>query len=138
MSLYLLPAKTITTAVTAAVTTSVEQARSSGARHALLQCNFTYGTSGGTTVDAWVQTSVDQGTTWCDVANFHFTTASLRKIYNLSALTPITSIATPVDGSLASNTSVDGILGDLWRVKYTSTGTYVGATTLQVVMVTPR
>ena len=100
-------------------------------RSALLQATFNYG-SGGTTVDAWVQTSVDGGATWIDVANFHFTTASARYLFNLSSLTPVTTEATPTDGTLAANTSKDGFLGPLWRVKTTSTGTYAGGTTLQI------
>jgi hypothetical protein len=96
-----------------------------------VQANFTYG-SGGTSADAYVQTSLDGGTTWTDIANFHFTTASARKIYNLSAATAVASIATPGDGALASNTAVDGILGTRFRVKYVTVGTYAGGTTLQL------
>ena len=70
--------------------------------------------------------------TWCDAANFAFTTSSLRKIFNLSASTSITSIATPTDGSLTSNTCVDGMVGPLWRTKLTTTGTYAGGTTIAV------
>ena len=121
---------TITTAVTAVVTTT-EQFRDGNPESAIIQGTFTYG-SGGTTADAWVQTSVDEGGTWIDVANFHFTTANARFLYNLSALTAITAEATPTDGSLAANTSKDGFLGPLWRVKYTTTGTYAGGTVLRV------
>jgi hypothetical protein len=101
---------------------------------ATIQANFTYG-SGGTSADAYVQTSLDGGATWCDVANFHFTTSSARKVYNLSALTPVTSIATPTDGSLTANNSVDGLFGNLWRVKYASVGVYAASTTLRVDMI---
>lgn len=120
----------ITTAQTAAVTTAY-QFRDGQPRDLTIQCNFTYG-SGGTTADAWVQTSVDGGQTWIDVANFHFTTSSLRAIYNLSATTPITTQYTATDGTLAANTAKDGILGTLIRVKDTTTGTYAGGTTLSV------
>jgi hypothetical protein len=47
-----------------------------------LQGNFIWG-SGGTTVDAFVQMSIDGGGTFVDVANFHFTTASARLILNV-------------------------------------------------------
>ena len=96
-----------------------------------VQFNFVY-VSGGTTIKAWLQTSFDQGVTWTDIANFAGTTASLRRLYNLSALTPKTSIVTPTDGTLTDNTAVDGLLGDRLRVKYTSTGTYTGATFLYI------
>jgi len=100
--------------------------------NALLQGKLTYG-SGGTTIDAWVQTSLDGGVTWCDVANFHFTTASARFVFNLSSTTVITTQATPTDGTMAANTSSSGLIGPRWRVKYSSTGTYAG-TTLEVDM----
>jgi hypothetical protein len=100
-------------------------------RSLLLQANFVYG-SGGTSVDAWIQSSADGGVTWFDVANFHFTTSSLVKLYNLSNRTAVTSIATPTDGALSANTSVDGLLGDRLRVKWSSVGTYAGGTNLTI------
>lgn len=120
----------VTTAVTATVTTP-EQFRDGNPESAIIQGTFTYG-SGGTTADAWVQTSADEGGTWTDVANFHFTTSSARFLYNLSALTPKTTEYTPTDGTLAANTAIDGLLSALWRVKYTTTGTYAGGTILRV------
>ncbi|MDE2467773.1 MAG: hypothetical protein KGL35_03285 [Bradyrhizobium sp.] len=132
----LLPATTITAAVTAAVGATLQLR--DGAPHALLiQANFTYG-SGGTSATAYVQTSVDGGLTWCDIANFAFTTASGRKLFNLSCLTPVTTQATPTDGALTANTAVDGVLGRHFRVKYTTVGTYAGGTTLEVDVSTSR
>jgi hypothetical protein len=122
----------ITTAVTASVTTP-EQFREGNPESAIIQGTFTYG-SGGTTAAAWVQTSVDEGSTWTDVANFSFTTSSARFLYNLSALTPKTTELVPVDGALAANTSIDGFLGPSWRVKWTTTGTYAGGTAMRVDM----
>jgi hypothetical protein len=92
-----------------------------------IAANFTYG-SGGTSADAWVQTSLDGGQTWIDIANFHFTTSSLRASYNLSALTPVTTQYTATDGTLGTNTAKDGIIGQAIRVKYTTVGTYAGTT----------
>jgi hypothetical protein len=126
----LLQGLAITGPVTAQVTPAM-QFRDGLPASAVLQATFTYG-SGGTTVDAWVQTSFDGGSTWCDAANFHFTTASLNALYNLNANTSITTALTLTDGTLAANTSKDGVLGPLWRVKYTTTGTYAGGTTLLV------
>jgi hypothetical protein len=91
------------------------------------QANFTYG-SGGTTVDAYLQTSVDAGLTWIDIAQFHFTTASAQFVFNLNSQTPVTARYTPTDGTLAANTSQDGILGPLYQVKIASVGTYAGTT----------
>lgn len=121
---------TITTAVTAVVGTT-HSAQDGGVRSIAIQGNLTVG-SGGTTAVVYVQTSFDGGVTWCDAANFAFTTSSARKVYSLSAGTPITTIATPTDGSLASNTCVDGMIGPLWRTKLTTTGTYAASTTIAV------
>jgi hypothetical protein len=121
---------TITTALTASVTTP-EQFRDGDPESAVIQGTLAYG-SGGTTADVWVQTSVDEGTSWTDVANFHFTTASARFLFNLSALTPVTTEYTPTDGTLTANTAKDGLLGPLWRCKTTTTGTYAGGTVLRV------
>ena len=96
-----------------------------------VQANFTYG-SGGTTVDAYLQTSIDGGATWIDIAQFHFTTASARFVYNLNSQTPVTTEYTPTDGALASNTSKDGIVGPVYQVKLASTGTYAGGTVLRI------
>lgn len=122
--------KTITTAQAAALG-PVLQSRDSQRQAVAIQGNFTYG-SGGTSADAYVQTSLDSGATWTDVVNFHFTTASARFIYNLSGLTPKTTEVVPTDGALAANTSLDGVVGPLWRVKYTTVGTYAASTTLTI------
>ena len=120
----------VTGALTASTSAPI-QFRDGNPESAIIQGTFTYG-SGGTSATVWVQTSADQGNTWIDVANFSFTTASARFLYNLSALTPVTSEYTPTDGSLASNTAKDGILGNLWRTKTTTTGAYAGNTALRV------
>lgn len=128
----------VTTAVTASASPASQLRPGPGGQSlpsgALLQGNFTYG-SGGTSVDAWVQTSIDGGGTWTDVANFHFTTASARFLYNLCSSTAVSASYVPTDGSLAANTAKDGLIGNLWRVKWTSVGTYAGNTTLRVDMI---
>src|SRR6202035_2203822 len=68
----------------------------------VLQGTLTY-TSGGTTADAWVQTTLDGGLTWNDVANFHFTTAAGRLVFNLNCVpvnTVVTQLTTFTDGTL--------------------------------------
>src|SRR4051812_34301807 len=65
---------------------------------------------GGTTAKAWVQTSLDDGSTWMDIANFAFTTSTATRAYHLTA-SAVTSIATPSEGTLADNTCVTGFLG---------------------------
>ncbi len=127
----LLPPLTITANITPTAG-SVFEVVDPGPTNLTLQCVFTYG-SGGGTADAYVQTSVDSGNTWIDIAQFHLTTSNANLIYNLSSGTPITTAITPTDGSLTNNTSQDGIIGDKLRVKYKSGGTaYAGGTTLAV------
>lgn len=134
--IYDVGSSAITTAVTGSVITSSVDAsgtaieyvdRLEGMTAATVQFRFAYG-SGGTTAKAYLQTSLDQGTTWVDIACEAFTTSSSVQVVNLSGLTPKTSAATPGDGALADDTCVDGILGDRLRVKITTTGTYVGTT----------
>ncbi len=87
--------------------------------------------AGGTTAKAWVQTSLDGGTSWADIASFAATTASKTRVYHLTAVA-VSSIATPTDGSLADDTAVNGVLGTMFRVKVTTTGTYTGATSWKI------
>lgn len=127
MNLLNLPA--ISAAIASTVTPAVKF--SAPPRSLAIQANFAYG-SGGTSVDGYVQTSLDGGTTWIDIAQFHFTTSSARFVYNLNSQTPVTTEYTATDGSLAANTAKDGILGPQYRAKYQSSGTYAGATSLSI------
>jgi hypothetical protein len=131
--IVLLPATVITVAV-AGVIDGPRAVDLEKARGVILQGDFVYG-SGGTTLKAWVQSTID-GINWYDIACFAFTTANKRRMFNLIARTPVTAIATPGDAALADDTAVDGILGHSLRVKYTSTGTYAGGSTLTVAAVT--
>jgi hypothetical protein len=114
-------ARTLTTAITGELETAVDGFE--GIQSATIKCQFAYG-SGGTTAKFWVQCSIDGGNSFQDVACFAFTTASATKEFNVSALTPVTTAYTPTDGTMADDTCKDGILGPIWRVKSTTTGTY--------------
>lgn len=132
--MQILNALAVTTAITGTVVGGPVQIFQDGSdipRTVSLEASFTYG-SGGTTADYWVQTSLDGGNTWIDVANFHFALASAKFVYNLSSLTAVGTEYTPTDGTLTANTSKDGILGSLWRVKSTTVGTYAGGTTISI------
>lgn len=130
----ILPAKTITTALTGD-TSGVGSASGvtigTGVKYLGFQGVFTYG-SGGTTAKLWIQTSFDGGTTWFDVGNMAFTTATLTKVGAVGAHIVAAAPATPTDATLADNTINNGLLGDRVRVKLTTTGTYAGGTTLKV------
>lgn len=123
-------------AALAAQTSPVFQIEPSDNRDLLLEAVFAYG-SGGTSIEAWVQTSLD-GTNWTDIADFKFTTSAARALYNLSSATPVTTAYTPTDGSLAANTVKDGIMGTYLRVKWTSVGIYAGASSLIINAAGPR
>ena len=94
-----------------------------GMQAATITARFAYGT-GGTSAKAYVQTSLDAGITWIDIACFAFTTASGIRVINLSGLTPVTTAYAPTDGAMADDTVKDGILGSSMRVKLLTTGTY--------------
>lgn len=114
-----------------AITTAINEAQSpildlEGVTAVTIQARLAMGT-GGATTKVFVQTSLDQGTTWIDIACLAFTTTGAVKVVNLSALTPKGTPATPSDGALADDSVVDGILGDRLRAKIITTGTYANA-----------
>jgi len=92
-----------------------------------VQVRMSYG-SGGTLANVYIQTSLDQGVLWTDIANVLLGTASEVAIINLSGMTPRTTQVSPTDGALANDTCVDGVLGDRFRTKVISAGTYAGQT----------
>jgi hypothetical protein len=127
-NVVLLPSTTITTALTGVAQTASTHPLG-WARSVILEAVFDYG-SGGTTVTAYVQTSLD-GTHWTDIAAFSFTTSDSRKVAAVTLDdTDGTAPAAANDGALTSDTVQNGILGNLYRVKLTTTGTYGGNTTL--------
>jgi hypothetical protein len=87
---------------------------------------------GGTTVDAYVQTSLDGGVTWCDVMNLTFATTTANKVSAVRTDIALAAGITPTDATLADNTILDGVLGDRIRCKYVVVGTYTGASLLTV------
>lgn len=129
-SFVLLAPLTIAAAVGPLFTTPVTKL--AGMDYLGVMAVFLYG-AGGTTVKAWIQTSFDGGTLWVDVINFPFATSASKLTAAVS--TNITAGAAPVavtDGTAADSAVVNGVLGDRVRVKYLTTGTYTGATSLAV------
>lgn len=98
---------------------------------ATLSANFNYG-SGGDTLKAIIETSLNQGGTWIEVARLAFAQASLEKVVNLSALTPVTTVYSPA--SLSDDTVKDGILGLRWRARIVkgAGAAYAGNTSLSL------
>ena len=129
----LLAETTIGAAVTAVTTTPVTGLL--GMHGATVQFKFLYG-AGGTSVKAYLQTSIDGGVTWFDIAAFAATTAALTRLFSVRSGIAVAPNITPGSGVLADNTILDGVLGDRLRILYTSVGVYTGATSLAVHAVT--
>lgn len=91
---------------------------------------------GGTNCITYIQTTLDGGTTWTDIAAMVHTTSSATKYVSVSALNPVVApvdyIAT--DGSMTNDTGISGIIGSKVRVKVVTTGTYTGTTHISVDM----
>lgn len=126
----LLDALAITTAQAATASTAVPLGTGS-AGSLLVQIDFAYG-SGGTSGVVYVQTSLDGGSTWIDIVNMTFLLASKSRLHNLTSRTAITTPYTITDGTLASDTTKDGVIGPVYRTKLTTVGTYAGGTTITV------
>lgn len=119
------------TTITAAVANQLSQVFDFGGKTPQIISGlgkFVYG-SGGTTVKAWVQTSFDN-VTWYDVISLAFLLASASKLG--SVIPTLANSPALTDAGLADNTVLGGVLGRYWRVKYTTTGTYAGGTTIEV------
>jgi hypothetical protein len=96
-----------------------------------LQVRFAYG-SGGTQTNVFIQTSVDQGQSFFDIANIEFTTSSGVELVNLSGLNSVTTPTAPSNLALSNNTVLNGPIGDRLQACVVSTGTYAGQTLVAV------
>lgn len=125
----LLPQATIATAAAGVLSTPMTGLL--GMQVVTAQFVFLYGADG-TSVKAYLQTSFDNGTTWVDIMSFAATTTAITRLSSVRSSVAVAAIYTPTDATLTDNTIKDGLLGDRLRVKYTSVGTYSGATSLAV------
>lgn len=123
----LLAETAITTAVTGTTTTPITKL--AGMKYLVVQGTFAY-TSGGTNAKFWVQTSIDGGTTWMDIICLYYTTADKVNYYSVAVNIGANALEDKAqqDGALEVNGTTTGLLGDRLRLKYTTTGTYVGTT----------
>ncbi|MER9471086.1 hypothetical protein [Mesorhizobium sp. M0520] len=83
------------------------------------------GGTAGTSIVALVQTSLDGGATWFDVARFDFANTAGVKYANLSGTVSKAIIAY---AALAAEGVNDGLVGDQFRAVITSVGTYTNTT----------
>jgi len=91
-----------------------------------LSFQLTFGAAGGgTSIDTYVQTSLDGGTTWADAIHFpQNTTTAARSVAGLSAVSSGAAPTAATDGTQTVNTINQGVFGQHWRVKYTVVGGY--------------
>jgi hypothetical protein len=94
-----------------------------GMQSMLAEVSLSYDT-GGTSIRAYLQTSVDGGASAVDIACKAFATVGATVAWNFSAMTPHLTQLVPTDGALADDTAIDGILGDRVRLKLVVVGTY--------------
>jgi len=113
---------------------SEEAALPAGTKALTVEAKFVRA-AGGTTLDCYVQTSLDGGVTWIDIMNLTFAITTANKVSAVRANIALAPAVTPTDGTLADNSIVDGLLGDRIRVKYVTVGTYSGASSLTVTAV---
>jgi len=117
------------TAVPAAGTTTGPSPIPSGlgqSKYLIVEAQMVY-TSGGTTADVYIQTSLDQGASWTDIMNFHFLTANQKWVQSVNLQTALVAVATYTvqDGALGAGTAATGVLGDRFRYKLVVVGAYV-------------
>jgi hypothetical protein len=79
------------------------------------------------TFDIFVQTTLDEGTTWCDVANYRFTTFNAVRIHAVKLNTALAPNVTPTDGGIGANQILSGLIGNKIRLKTVTSNEYVGA-----------
>jgi len=76
-------------------------------------------TGGLSTLDVYLQTTPDGGTTWQDIAHIQFTTTLGWRYWQLTQITAgKASNYAPSDGALTGDTVVQGPFGDQMRLKY--------------------
>jgi hypothetical protein len=117
------------TAMGAGTFTSDEVSIPYGADLVACQAVFTRA-GGGSTTDVFIQTSLDNGSTWIDLVQWAFLTTTVTKISAVRSSIAMAANVTPTDGGLSDNSILDGLLGDRIRAKTVIVGTYTGASSL--------
>ncbi len=122
----------ISTALAAAKTVVGDEiAVPAGTTALAILANFGYG-SGGTACKVYIQTSLDSGANWIDIACLTFATTAALKVSAVRSAIALGASIMPTDGSLGDDSIKDGLLGDRIRAKIVATGTYAGASSITV------
>jgi len=125
----LLPLTTLAAAVTNVLTRPIAIPKNT--KSITVQSKFARA-AGGTDLTVHVQTTFDGGETWADIIAHHFLITTLNQISAVRRDVALAASITPTDATLADDSIIDGLIGALIRLKYTSTGTYTGASSIQV------
>lgn len=96
-----------------------------------LQVKYVNGGAGGTSIDAYVQTSFDDGQTWWDIINLQVLVATVTKSAMVKKSIGSAVRAAAVDKSLAANSLFDGFFGDKFRIALVIVGAYNAADTYE-------
>jgi hypothetical protein len=129
--LAVIPLITAQTIAGAGTTTGTDYSITN-AKYLTVQSKFLYG-AGGTTTKVFVQTTLDGGATWVDIVSHAFTTTAGTKVSSVTSdVAPASQGLTPGDGALTDNTIIQGVIGSRIRSKVVTTGTYSGATSIDV------
>jgi len=103
------------------------------ASYITLQVFLTFAGAGGTTIDVYLQTSLDNGQSWWDVIHLGVLAATVEKAASIRKYIAQSAPArlAAVDGTLALDTVYDGFFGQTWRIKYVIVGTYAADNTFR-------
>jgi hypothetical protein len=90
-----------------------------------MQANFTYAGADGGTLDVYLQTSLDGGLTWMDIANIHLLQATARRLTAASSTITLGAATWAAeDLAIAANTCRVGLIGDRIRIAVIANVTY--------------
>jgi hypothetical protein len=87
--------------------------------------------AGGTSINVFILTTLDQGQSWFDVACVQFITTPGVQVLNLSGFDKAAP-SSPTNLALTPGTILDGPLGDSLQAIVVSEGTYTGAPLVSV------
>lgn len=91
----------------------------------------------GSTMVWWLQTSFDGGGSWCDaLCASHAAAGRLAGIVSSCPAAGVNPVV-PTDGTATPPLAINGMFAGLWRVKYTTTGTWTNGN-LRVDVFGPR
>jgi hypothetical protein len=77
--------------------------------------------------NVFLQTTLDGGATWCDIANFHFQITSAVKVSAIKITTALAANTTPTSAGMSADAILSGLLGDFVRLAYVAEYAFSGS-----------